>query len=395
MKEIIKKIGGLLTKKALLWLIGTIGVSGFAIIGLALILLSVILGAIGGGGGGGGSGNCTDFQVGTLSPHVQKYESTVRKYAREYDIEQYTPVVLAIMQQESGGNPSEADPMQSSESLCGRIGCITNPEHSIAQGLKHFNNVLEKAEGDLYLAIQSYNFGTGFINYVKQRNGKYAFNKQLGGGKETYDLAVKFSQEQYNYQASIGNGGMFSCLRPEASPLGACYGDILYVWSVLNYVSKGEESTCDATGGEGMGTNSPNAKGWVKPFIGNYPLTSNHGWRDLGAGPEFHAGVDYGTPMGTPVYAAKEGTVSYMQAYRGPGWEPYPDGFGAVIFVDHGDGIVSIYAHLSATHVKLGDKVKQNQNIGKVGHTGRSTAPHLHFEVRINGQSVPPLPFIQ
>ena len=188
MKEIAKKIGGILTKKALLWLIGLIGVSGFVVMGLALIVLSVILGAIG-GGGGGGNGICTDFEMGTLSPHVQKYEPTVRKYAREYDIEQYTPVILAMMQQDSGGNPSEADSMQSSESLCGRIGCITNPEHSIAQGLKHFNNVLEKAEGDLYLAIQSYNFGTGFINYVKQRNGKYTFNKQLGDGKETYDYS--------------------------------------------------------------------------------------------------------------------------------------------------------------------------------------------------------------
>src|SRR5699024_11965106 len=95
--------------------------------------------------------------------------------------------------------------MQSSESLCCYIGCITDPDHSIAQGVKHFKSVLTQAGGDLLLAVHSYNFGSGFIDYVKNKNGKYTFNKTVGDKK--------------------------------AKPFNACYGDILYTWSVMQYVS--------------------------------------------------------------------------------------------------------------------------------------------------------------
>lgn len=152
-------------------------------------------------------------------PQVEQYRPLIETYAKQYEVEDEIDTLLAIMMQESGGRGD--DPMQSSESLCGEVGCIQDPEQSIEQGVRYFKKTLEAAEGDLKLAIQSYNFGVGFIPYVLERGGKY-----------TEELAIQFSQEMY---AKAEDPSIYSCKREEAKQYDACYGDILYVRDVLNY----------------------------------------------------------------------------------------------------------------------------------------------------------------
>lgn len=89
-----------------------------------------------------------------------------------------------------------------------------------------------------------------------------------------------------------------------------------------------------------------------------------------------HRGIDYAAPPGTPVRAIGEGVVSFA------GWQ---NGYGNVIFVDHGRGRTTVYAHLNSMNVRVGQRVTQGQPIGGVGATGWATGPHLHFEYRING----------
>ncbi|MEH7199772.1 lysozyme family protein [Priestia megaterium] len=157
-----------------------------------------------GGGIGVGTAN--------VSPEVMKYQPLLEKYAQKHGLDaSYVPIMMALMMQESGGRGN--DPMQSSESKCGRVGCIQNPEASIDQGVKHFKSVLEKAHYDLELCLQSYNFGPGFIIFVNKNGGHY-----------TKELAIKFSQIQYQKVKHTGN---YHCLRPEAVPYQACYGDIV------------------------------------------------------------------------------------------------------------------------------------------------------------------------
>lgn len=155
-----------------------------------------------------------------ISEQVLNYKPVVEKYAAEYGVENHVDVLLAIMMQESGGRGD--DPMQASESYCGSRGCIKDPEVSIKQGVEHFNGVLEEADGDMRLAIQSYNFGKGFIDYVQANSGKY-----------TQEAAINFSQEMY---ASADDQGKFRCPREEAQDIDACYGDIYYVRDVLDYM---------------------------------------------------------------------------------------------------------------------------------------------------------------
>jgi murein DD-endopeptidase MepM/ murein hydrolase activator NlpD len=90
-----------------------------------------------------------------------------------------------------------------------------------------------------------------------------------------------------------------------------------------------------------------------------------------------HAGLDFAAPPGTPIYAAAGGVVLSAE---------YQAHFGNTVTLDHGSGLSTLYAHASRMHVKPGDIVKKGQRIADVGTTGRSTGPHLHFEVHVNGR---------
>ena len=104
-----------------------------------------------------------------------------------------------------------------------------------------------------------------------------------------------------------------------------------------------------------------------------------------GPGYEFHTGQDIEAAWGAPVVAGAAGRVSFV------GWQ---NGYGQLVIVDHGGGLTTKYGHLSHIDVELDQAVARGQLLGKVGSTGRSTGPHLHYEVRINDQAVNPLPYL-
>jgi murein DD-endopeptidase MepM/ murein hydrolase activator NlpD len=114
---------------------------------------------------------------------------------------------------------------------------------------------------------------------------------------------------------------------------------------------------------------------WISPLPGE--VTSEYGPR---WGTQ-HKGIDIAAASGTPVRAAGGGTVTTA------GWS---DGYGNLVIVDHGDGTTTRYAHNSSLDVKAGDRVAAGQVISRVGSTGDSTGPHLHFEVRVNGEATNP-----
>ena len=111
--------------------------------------------------------------------------------------------------------------------------------------------------------------------------------------------------------------------------------------------------------------------------------SSGYGWREdpIQKHRKFHHGSDYRGKPGTPVVVAGDGVVVLAERYHG---------YGKAVFVDHGDGLVTRYAHMRKIEVKVGDHVGAGDRIGQVGSTGRTTGPHLHFEVRLDGRSVDP-----
>ncbi len=118
------------------------------------------------------------------------------------------------------------------------------------------------------------------------------------------------------------------------------------------------------------------------------PLTSGYGYRThpIFGDTRLHTGIDIGAAYGAPVVASDAGTVVYAGSMSG---------YGNVIAIDHGGGLATTYNHLSAFHVSSGQRVGRGSTIGAVGCTGYCTGPHLHFEVRVNGSPVDPMPYLR
>lgn len=119
--------------------------------------------------------------------------------------------------------------------------------------------------------------------------------------------------------------------------------------------------------------------GWTWPAGGTVTSEFGYRWGRL------HAGLDIGAPEGSPIWAARGGTVTYAGAMGG---------YGNLVLLDHGGGVSTAYAHQSAIMVSVGASVSAGQQIGQVGSTGNSTGPHLHFETRIGGNPQDPRSYL-
>jgi len=121
------------------------------------------------------------------------------------------------------------------------------------------------------------------------------------------------------------------------------------------------------------------------PMIGR--ITSPFGYRrhPIWGGESFHTGIDIAAPYGKPISCADSGEVIYS------GWW---DGYGKAVVIDHGKGYTTVYGHMSRIYAQVGQTVTKGESIGLVGSTGFSTGPHLHFEIRVNGRPVDPMPYL-
>ncbi|WP_085523710.1 lysozyme family protein [Tuberibacillus sp. Marseille-P3662] len=161
--------------------------------------------------------------------NVKDYQPMIEKILAKHDLEKYTPVILALMQQESRGKGG--DPMQASESAGLAPGSIDNPRKSIRQGIQHFQSILERGKRrqvDFSTIMQAYNFGPGYIDYVAKH-----------GGEHSEALAKKFSMMQVKRKPELYDcGGDKSNFRYPY-----CYGDFTYSTKVNRYIESLEKST--------------------------------------------------------------------------------------------------------------------------------------------------------
>jgi len=127
----------------------------------------------------------------------------------------------------------------------------------------------------------------------------------------------------------------------------------------------------------------------ARPLRDNVAFTSGYGIRSdpFRGRAAMHAGIDLSGPLGTPIYATADGVVARSEWNSG--------GYGNLVEIDHGQGIQTRYGHLSRYLASAGQRVRRGDLIGLMGSTGRSTGSHLHYEVRIDGSAVNPVPFMQ
>lgn len=313
-----------------------------ALLLMPLLVLAAIAGAFRDGGSARNVGLSAD--VIALMPQISAA-------CQANGIPEYAQLVAAVIMQESGGRVADVggDVMQCAESLGYPAGTPIPVEESINHGVGVLAHKLSAtgAAGPtdiagISLALQAYNYGDGYFSWARSHGGGYS--------KEN---ALSFQQ----YQVAHGYPGG--------------YGDANYVDHVLRYYQ--------VTAG-GMGDVSTIADGrFAYPFPG-------HTW-DTYPG---HNGIDisFANCYGEPVYAVADGTVRYTQ----DGWTA-ADGvggmwsFGNAVFIEHGDGWISAYGHLSALAVAPGETVMQGQLVGYIGSTGNSTGPHLHLALYHEGDA--------
>lgn len=120
------------------------------------------------------------------------------------------------------------------------------------------------------------------------------------------------------------------------------------------------------------------------PIAGDFAVTSGFGFRvdPLSRLPSMHEGIDFVAPVGTPVLSTAPGVVLLAE---------YSGAYGNVVDIQHAEGFVTRYAHLQTIHVQPGQIMAPHQTVGTLGNTGRSTGPHLHYEVIFNGRALHPV----
>jgi murein DD-endopeptidase MepM/ murein hydrolase activator NlpD len=199
----------------------------------------------------------------------------------------------------------------------------------------------------------------------------FTANPALANSSANADIAAPLRAAQAARQTALGNGDEE-------------FRRLFSNWQNLDQPAHiASVSTATPTRRTGAGVSIPS-----RMPVEGVKLTSGYGMRvhPVLGGRRQHQGIDLAAPTGTPVYATADGVVSKAEWFSS---------YGLYIAVEHGGDIQTRFGHLSRLNVFAGQQVKKGDLIGYIGSTGRSTGPHLHYEVRIAGTAVNPLPYMQ
>lgn len=221
---------------------------------------------------------------------------------------------------------------------------VSDPYVSIETGVQYLKRLLSlcgvvsmEDTSAIALAVQAYNFGSGYIPYAEEH-----------GGHGTSTAGLYYQSHRFETDS---------------------YRDVNFSAKVMAYLTPSQD------------------QGYQFPVPGYTDISAGFGWYDpWNTGVQtWHSGLDFPAPTGTPVAAIAGGIVTVA------GWDRY---FGNYIEIRHSNGDVSLYAHNSKLLADEGETVNQGQEIALVGATGNATGPHCHLELHINGEAVDPRPYL-
>ncbi len=203
------------------------------------------------------------------------------------------------------------------------------------------------------------------------------------GVKHTVKKGDSLAKIANVYDADLEDMLVFNGLAKDSA---IAVGDIIYVPNGTKPSATTPSSTKLSSGGSSSSSLSPAPSGYfIRPAAG--PITSPYGSRRGG----FHYGVDIGNKRGTTVVASASGKVVKVVNYCKEGATSCGGKYGNYITIEHPNGMQTKYAHLQSVSVSLGETISQGEKVGTIGNTGRSTGPHLHFEViKSNGSTMKP-----
>ncbi|WP_425446537.1 M23 family metallopeptidase [Dethiothermospora halolimnae] len=252
------------------------------------------------------------------------------------------------------------------------IGLFTINLYNSHSRLK--NNYLKKAEDFNRLKstnISQKNKINSLTNKVSQIESKI---KHITSLENTVKNMVGIKVNSSSKSVSPSRGGFFGSSEYSTS-------DLTRLDDLTKLINERESSLKKLVNDVEKKLTYLDAKPNLLPVKGR--ITSDFGYRKnpFGRGQDFHKGLDIGNNFNTKIKAAGSGVVTYSN---------YNGSYGNVIIINHGYGYQSIYAHNNELLVKQGATVEKGETIAKMGNTGRSTGPHLHFEIKYNGKSIDP-----
>lgn len=320
-------------------------------IGLVCIFfIVVIVGTVAIIAGGNAAAESTEeLTYDSFSKQVEAYRYRVQRIAQDEGIGEFTNHLLCIMQvstQGIGTDVMNAGEFESNLQYPKERGMITDPQYSIICGVQEFKTLLGlvgvKDANDtqrLLIVYQAYHFNRRYIDFA--------------GSTYTPENARSFLD-------SFSFGNQYN---------------VYFAQQVNAYLTK-------ITGSTGS------SKLFIYPLKDYHSISSPFGYRDSPTmgNYELHTGTDFPAPKNTPVLASADGVV------EAAGWSTA--GYGNRVMIRHSVTYVTLYAHNTSLAVSVGQYVKQGDVIAYVGTTGNSTGNHCHFEIRVNGKCVDPMPYL-
>ena len=212
-----------------------------------------------------------------------------------------------------------------------------------------------------------------------RQSAKHKSEGMLNAGNDV--VQDMFESELARSLAKSGTLGIAEMLQKRSAQLPDQLNDLS---NKINKLKSGVSKSLHSAGPL-LGLRAQRALNIINKLVPGARLSSDYGQRRdpiTGEPGHFHRGLDLAAPLGSPVRSFAAGTIIRSK---------HTGGLGLAVYIDHGDGRISRYGHLSTSEVQLGQKVAAGEKIGQVGSSGRSTGPHLHFELRVAGQAVDPL----
>ncbi|MBD7913008.1 MULTISPECIES: peptidoglycan DD-metalloendopeptidase family protein [Clostridium] len=256
------------------------------------------------------------------------------------------------------------------------ISKLMSMDSKLMKEVKEIKEALEKEKVTLQKKVDNLNEESLKVEALK--------NEQVNAQKEFILEKNKYETEMNELKnLEDAKQKVVNSLSSEEKALQEKIGD-------LNDFNEGLQKQIDEffnniNGNSNVDNKISNGEGFLKPANG--AVTSPYGPRvhPIFGTNGFHTGVDFGAPNNSSIYASKSGRIVFAGVQSG---------YGNTVIIDHGGGVQTLYAHCSSILVSYGQNVARGQVVAKVGSTGNSTGPHLHFEVRINGKHTNPMQYL-